>query len=320
MKNQTKTIVFLVFALFFAFFSTHAQVKTLKNIGFIQNNIWYSKDLFFEGDKVRIYTMIFNGSSYDFRGSLEFFASGKSIGKSNFSLVNGAFQVLWTDWIAEGGNKKVYANIVESRISLPGGVEEVVVLENAKTGEVEIFVDKDTDKDGVGDKVDIDDDNDNILDAEETKKGTNPLVKNTISTSAVFQKIEEKTDKKIIPEPKEIAESAQGIIASVNEFLDEQKEKVKTKKEKLKKKLEEGESLFEFDFGNFFGKKEERKEGIVDEKKKENKNFLKLYLLGLSALIFSLEYKAIIYLLGIYLAYRVLKFFIKRIFFRHVDN
>ena len=133
--------------LIFNFSFSHAQTKTLKNIGFIQDNIWYSKDPFFEGDKIRIYTTVFNGSQYDFKGTLEFFAGGKSVGKSSFSLISGAFQVLWADWTAEGGNKKIYANIVEAKISLPGGMEEVVILENAKTGEIETFVDLDSDKD-----------------------------------------------------------------------------------------------------------------------------------------------------------------------------
>ncbi|MEK7502916.1 MAG: hypothetical protein AAB556_00540 [Patescibacteria group bacterium] len=118
MKNRAKTIVFLCFILFFASLSAHAQIKTLKNIGFIQDNIWYSKDPFFEGNKIRVYTAVLNASQYDFKGTLEFFvypdgtgrAGGKSIGKSSFSLVSGGFQVLWADWTAESGSKKIYAS------------------------------------------------------------------------------------------------------------------------------------------------------------------------------------------------------------------
>src|SRR3989344_1977256 len=160
MMSISKIRIFFVFLLVFLFLSQigYAQTKTLKNIGFIQDNIWYSKDPFFEGDKIRVYTTVFNGSQYDFKGVLEFYAGGKSIGKSNFSLISGAFQVLWADWVAEGGNKKIYANITEAKISLPGGAEETVILENAKTGEIETFVDKDSDKDGTGDKNDPKDD------------------------------------------------------------------------------------------------------------------------------------------------------------------
>src|SRR3989344_553794 len=313
MKNKLKTISFLMFALFFTCFSAQAQTKILKNIGFVQDNIWYSKDPFFNGDKIRIYTAVLNSSQYDFKGILEFFAGGKSVGKSSFSLVSGGFQVLWADWTAEGGSRKIYANIVEAKISLPGGVEEVVVLENAKTGEIETFVDTDSDKDGIGDKVDFDDDNDTISDVEETKQGTDPLVKNAVSSIAVAQTREE-TKKQIIPEPEKIAESAKGAISVINNFLDEQKEKAEAKKEEIQKKLGD-ESLFSFDFGN----KSPVEVGVVassEDGATENKNLLKLYGLALSAFIFSLEYKVIIYLFGIYIGYRILKLFIRKLFFR----
>src|SRR3989344_3108550 len=174
MTDISKTRIFFVFFLIFLFLSQtgYAQTKILKNIGFIQDNIWYSKDPFFEDDKIRIYTTVFNGSQYDFKGTLEFWAGGKSIGKSSFSLISGAFQVLWADWVAEGGNKKIYANITEAKISLAGGTEETVVLENSKTGEIEVFVDLDTDKDGIGNKVDTDDDNYKVSDVVEQKQGT----------------------------------------------------------------------------------------------------------------------------------------------------
>ncbi|HEY4521883.1 MAG TPA: hypothetical protein VJH05_01950 [Candidatus Paceibacterota bacterium] len=317
----SKIRIFFVFLLVFLFLSQigYAQTKTLKNIGFIQDNIWYSKDPFFEGDKIRIYTTVFNGSQYDFKGILEFWAGGKSIGKSNFSLISGAFQVLWADWVAEGGNKKIYASITEAKISLPGGAEEAIILENTKTGEIETFVDLDTDKDGIGNKTDTDDDNDKVSDVIEQKQGTDPLAKNAISNT-VSVKTDMETEKTAIPEPKEIADSTKNIIAPINEFLDEQKEKVIAKKEELQKKLGEGESLFEFDFGDLLGKKETPTEVGVTESSEDdsvkNKNLLRLYILALSALIFSIEYKVIIYLFGIYIIYRILKFFVKKIFFR----
>jgi hypothetical protein len=105
--------------------------------------------------------------------------------------------------------------------------------------------------------------------------------------------------------------------------LDEQKVEAKTKKEELQKKLGSGESLFEFDFGNLFGKEAPTEVGVTaspEDDSVKNKNLLKLYLLALSAVVFALEYKVIIYLFGIYVAYRILKFFIKKLFFRNVDN
>lgn len=321
MKNQkyklnikNKKNILFIFGLSFLFFIfnfsfSYAQVKTLKNIGFVQENIWYSKDPFFDGDKIRIYTAVLNASKYDFKGILEFTVAGKSIGKSNFSLVSGAFQVLWADWVAESGNKKIYASITEAKISLPGGVEESVILENSKTGEIETFVDKDTDKDGIPNQLDKDDDGDNVSDSEEAQKGTNPLVQNVAATTTAEKKSKE-LEKQTIPELAEVGESAKGAIAVVNNFLDEQKEKAEIKKEEIQKKLGQEESLLKF---NFLTKKNEVTQKNVSG---ENKDLLKLYALALSAVIFSLEYKVLIYLFGIYIVYRILKLFIKKLFFR----
>lgn len=312
-KFQT-LLVFCILGLGFAM-PVIAQTKTLKNIGFIQNNIWYSKDPFFNGDKVRIYTAVLNGSQYDFKGIAEFYIGRKLVGESEFSLVSGGFQVLWADWIAEEGKAKVFANIKNPRISLPGGAEELVVLENSKTGEIETLVDKDTDKDGVGNKIDTDDDNDKVPDIIEQKQGTNPLIKEKEKEATQSGFIRELEKSATVPKPAQIAESAKNFTASVNEFLDQKKEKAVAKKEEFQKRLGEGESVFEFEF---MGKK---KDDVEKDTPKENKDLLRLYILALSALIFSLEYKAIIYLFGIYVAYRVLKLFFKKLFFRQgVDN
>lgn len=298
-----------------------AQTKTLKNIGFIQDNIWYSRDPFFESDKIRIYTNVFNGSQYDFKGTLEFFIGGKSLNKSNFSLISGAFQVFWADWTAESGGKKIYAKITEAKISLPGGVEEAVTLENAKTGEIETFVDKDTDKDGVGDKNDPKDDR-----IKEEKKETKEIKQKTSEVSDLpkSSSLNGGSISSLVPSSKEAVSLVQESVSNLNNFLDQQKKKAIAKKEELQKKLGEGESVFEFvrqvANGNLFGGKEALTEvGVAapfDNDAAKNKNLLKLYILALSSLIFSIEYKAIIYLFGIYIAYRILKFFFKKLFFR----
>ena len=314
MENKAKTIVFLVFTLFFAVSLAHAQTKTLKNIGFIQDNIWFSKDPFFEGDKVRIYTAVLNSSQYDFKGTLEFYAGGKSLGKSDFSLVSGGFQVLWADWVAEVGSKKIFASISGAKISLPGGVEEAVVLENVKTGEKETFVDKDSDGDGVGDKNDPKDDRIKEKPKEEAKPEVRPIEPNA-SGANTQASTGGGSSTSFVPSSKETASAIQGVVSNLNTFLDQQKEKAENKKDELQKKLGEGESLFEFEF---LGK---QKNSAEDKIPKENKDLFRIYLLALSALIFSLEYKVIIYLLGIYIAYRVLKFFLKKLFWgRGVDK
>ncbi|MBI5742497.1 MAG: hypothetical protein HZA25_01500, partial [Candidatus Niyogibacteria bacterium] len=59
MKNN---LLLLSFAIFFVAFSARAAEAPLRNAGFARGGIMFSKDPFFTGDKVRVYTIIWNGS------------------------------------------------------------------------------------------------------------------------------------------------------------------------------------------------------------------------------------------------------------------
>lgn len=158
----------------------YAAPQPIKNVGFVPANIWFSKDPFFDGEKVRIYTIIFNGSSYDLEGAVEFLDNGVLIGKTNFSLSSGGrVRDVWVDWEATGGKHAITARIVGATASSTGGVKSSVVLDNTETGKSERYVDMDTDGDAVGNTEDLDDDEDGISDVDELRNGTDPLKKDT---------------------------------------------------------------------------------------------------------------------------------------------
>ena len=98
------------------------------------------------------------------------------------------------------------------------------------------------------------------------------------------------------PEVGEIIETTKKVFISFSGFLDNQKEKAEDKQKDLQNKL----------IGGLLGG--------------ENKNFLQIHLLALSAVIFSLDYKIIIYFFCIYFTYRILKFFAKKLFFRRNED
>lgn len=115
----------------------------ISNAGFVQSNIWYSKDPFYVGDKIRIYTVIFNGSAYDLTGAVEFLDNGVSLGKTNFSLSgSGRAQDLWIDWKASGGSHTITARLVNVIADGPNG-KQSVLLPSAETGKSERVVDLD---------------------------------------------------------------------------------------------------------------------------------------------------------------------------------
>lgn len=173
---ESMHIRFVILLLLLAPFVSHAA--SISNAGFIPAPLWFSRDTFFAGETVRIYTVVYNGSDSDIRGTVEFLNGTLVVGSDDFSLAKGGrSQDIWIDWKATEGEHRVSARIVRARAAVAGGKEELIDLSQALTGDVSVSVDSDTDKDGVGNKVDPDDDNDGISDADEIRAGTNPLVK-----------------------------------------------------------------------------------------------------------------------------------------------
>lgn len=154
----------------------YAEEAPLKNAGFIPSNIWYSKEPFFAGEKIRVYTIIFNGSAADLEGSVQFFDNGVAFGKVPFSLPGGGrVRDIWIDYVAKEGNHVITARLIEVEITGAGGVKRAVVLENSEAGKSEKLIDLDTDGDAIGNREDLDDDNDGLSDIDEIKNNTNPL-------------------------------------------------------------------------------------------------------------------------------------------------
>lgn len=115
----------------------------IKNAGFVPANIWYSKDPFFAGETVRVYTIIFNGSTYDLAGGVEFLDNGAVIGKTKFSLsAGGRVQDVWVDWKASQGSHTITARLVNVVGDGPNG-KQAVSLGNIETGKSTRVVDLD---------------------------------------------------------------------------------------------------------------------------------------------------------------------------------
>lgn len=173
-------VVAIFYVLTLAPVTRAATTEPIGNAGFARGNIIFSKDPFFAGDKVRIYTIIFNGSDGDLSGAVEFFADSASIGKTDFSVKGGGtIRDVWTDWTATVGDHKITAKIVNARVSFAGSAPYAVVLEMAESGAVQVTVDQDTDHDGTPDKTDPDMDGDGLANIVEIEQGYDPLKKDS---------------------------------------------------------------------------------------------------------------------------------------------
>ncbi|MCH8244734.1 hypothetical protein IIB97_02515 [Patescibacteria group bacterium] len=244
---------YILFLLLFVPIAT-ASGQTL-NAGFVQG-VWYSKTPFFAGETVRMYTAIQNNSGSDIQGTIEFLVNGNSVGESSFSAINGRIAEVWTDWKVTQGNHSVEVNIKEAFKIEVGKTPEPISLNAGVLGANEVFVDEDTDQDGIGNMEDEDDDNDGLTDQEEevqtdplnpdtdgdgindqeeVNAGTNPLVKE----SALQETEEEMTPKESLL--KEIADTITQeylpfLVQKVDSLLENTTEKLKEQRRELQEK------------------------------------------------------------------------------------
>ena len=142
-------------------FSVYAE-NTINNAGFLPGNIWYSKDPFFTGDKIEIYTLVFNSGIYEFFGTVEFYDSDKFLGKTNVSVLPGKFQKVPIIWEAKAGYHKFFAVIKNAKL-IRQGIGTDIFLDNEKTKENDRFVTTQTTEESatstiqkyIGEKIDF---------------------------------------------------------------------------------------------------------------------------------------------------------------------
>ncbi|MDO8655442.1 MAG: hypothetical protein Q7R48_03475 [bacterium] len=275
----------------------------LSNTGFLQGGIWYSKDPFFAGETVRAYAAIFNSSNEDLAGTVEFLDNKKSLGNAEFFVERGGkFAQVWVDWNVTEGEHLVEAVITKASIIRVGSSPVAIELQQAKVQESLRQIDKDTDKDGIGNKTDTDDDNDGVSDAQELTQGTDSLVPSA-SQEAIAQKETKQLQKDnaitetiiaFLPDGIEkpmtvVQEAVQGILAPVVEQVEQKQEQAQQQMASLNK----------------------NPEASTTEKTKAS-----LYLASLSAAAFVLKTEIILYAFALFLAYLFLKALLKRVFKR----
>ena len=144
------------------------------NAGFVQG-LWYDTESVFVGQPVRIYAAIRNNTGADLTGTVEFYVDDKRLERRNVSALNNRIIESWADWTPRYGTTSIRAIISRTEITSTASGTTAVEVISAMTEDV-VFVDFDTDGDGIGDYTDSDDDNDGVSDTEELNAGTDPLV------------------------------------------------------------------------------------------------------------------------------------------------
>jgi len=136
-------------------------------------DITFSSEEPLEGDKVRVFARVFNLGDTDVLGFVVFLNNGKEMADPQpISLKVNTYDDVFIDWQVEAGTFDIEAKIVSTNL-------EDENLGNDKALKKDFFVDMDTDKDGIGNTKDSDDDNDGLPDKEELVLGTDSLKSDT---------------------------------------------------------------------------------------------------------------------------------------------
>ncbi|MBD3331088.1 PKD domain-containing protein [Candidatus Peregrinibacteria bacterium] len=125
-----------------------------------QTNISFSTNNILEGQAVRIYASVSNGSALDLLGVTRFTDNGNQIESDQaISIFAGKTDGVFVDWVPSYGNHKITVQIIPWEPEIDDPANNVITTD--------IYVKRDTDRDGIPNETDPDDDNDGVNDDED---------------------------------------------------------------------------------------------------------------------------------------------------------
>src|ERR1035437_1568488 len=125
--KKVAIVLFLILSIF-PIYKIHAQTS---NAGFVPSNIWYSKDPFEEGDKIKIYTLVFNPDSRELSGTVTFFDVNVFLGKQDFVVPAKGVKTISIDWTVIAGDHTIFGKIENAKFLVSKGkYEEIYLSEN----------------------------------------------------------------------------------------------------------------------------------------------------------------------------------------------
>lgn len=145
----------------------------ITNVGFV-DDLWFSSDQPLTEEPLRIYSSLVNSTDKDISGTIIFLVNDEEIDSLAVQILAGRKIEVWADWKPTSGTSSVTASLTDLRaVPISGDTESLATeIETSK----DIFIDVDTDQDGLGNQTDKDDDGDGISDETELANGTDPLV------------------------------------------------------------------------------------------------------------------------------------------------
>lgn len=152
-----------------------ARAATSDSAGFLRESIWFSRDPFYAGETITIYTNIYNSSSERLSGLIEFRDGTTVLGTKAISVApGGASEIISLPWVVTAGEHRIEARFREAYFSTEGGQVATATPKFSSSGALVRTAEDDNDGDRIADRLDPDDDNDGLMDVVEVRQKTDP--------------------------------------------------------------------------------------------------------------------------------------------------
>jgi hypothetical protein len=128
-KQYIKIVIFLLVFLIPFYFNTAGTSAA----GFIPGNIWYSKESLSEGEKIKVYTMIYNNDSRKLSGTVFFFNKTTFLGNKDFVVEGNGLRDVSIDWTVTAGENLIFGQIQNAKFLNSNNTYENASLSGTKT-------------------------------------------------------------------------------------------------------------------------------------------------------------------------------------------
>lgn len=196
-----KAFYLILFLLLLSPGAALAQSQPEYDLELLPNEFSLSKDAnnLIAGEKVRLYTYVLNAGTKDVSGYVVFYRGTQFLGQTEVSLTaKGVKDEVFIDFEVPLNNFNILAKII-SPVPADNNPNNNAALTKMYEGQL------DSDGDGLGDKIDPDDDNDGILDIDEAARGTDALKADTdgdgVKDAADEFPLDPTKSKKELPKP-----------------------------------------------------------------------------------------------------------------------
>ena len=286
-----KKCAYFIFLLLFLMplFNVFAESN---NVGIIPANIWYSKDPFEEGDKIKIYTVVYNADARDLSGTVAFFDNTVFLGKADFNIAGKSATDVSIDWNVTVGDHTIFAKIDNAKFkNFDGTFVETYLAEN-KTEENKRTISK---------KIDVAESTNNLVNSIANSNAISSI-KNTIvsNTPAIVPSVVNSTVG--------VLENARDLLG---DFSETQKAKVSAKLDVLSGKQTIGNVSTKEKLANALSKKTSANPSVGNKIEKPFR-YVELFLLSVFSFIFN--NKIVFYIVFFGLVFLILRFIWRLIF------